>query len=158
MLIALAPPLRRRSQAVGLALTGVAALVLLLVLETRIGGPYLGDYAPLGNRVGPVLYSAAAGLMLYGLASFDRIVVRPESMLIRYLGGCSYALYLIHGPVGSLAIRVLGRFPLPLWLLLALLSAVGVGAAILVHVLFEQPVLRHLRRATSRPPSREIAA
>jgi hypothetical protein len=146
MTIAALPPMRPFGLARATAIAGAALFVALLTLEWRTGGPLDPDYLPLGAWRGPLLYTGAAALLLAGLASADRLRARRESVVVRDLAGASYLLYLTHGPVGSLAIRILQRLPaMPPAVLLALLSVVAVAAALLLHVAVERPLLARLR-------------
>lgn len=145
MLIALAPPLPSRRTAAAAAIAGAAAFVALMAIEWHVGVGSDPDSLPLGPRLSPLLYTSAAGLALAGLASIDEHHVRPERRLVKILGGSSYVLYLVHGLVGSLAVRALVRLPVgPEWLL-AVLTLLAIGAAIALHLAVDVPVLRRLR-------------
>jgi peptidoglycan/LPS O-acetylase OafA/YrhL len=148
MAIAAMPPLRPLALARATAAAGLAGFAALLAIEWRIGGPLDADFLPLGGWLGPLLYTGAAAMLLLGLASSDRLRPRRESAAIGVLGGASYLLYLIHGPIGSFAIRALGRLPvaLPPAAMLGVLAAMAIVAAVIVHVVVERPLLASLRR------------
>lgn len=145
MLIALAPPLPSRRTASTAAIVGACLFVALMIVEWRIGVASDPESYPFGPRLSPLLYTSAAALALAGLASIDEYHVRPERRLVKILGGSSYVLYLVHGLVGSLAVRALVRLPVgPEWLLAAL-TLLAIGAAIALHLAVETPILRRLR-------------
>jgi exopolysaccharide production protein ExoZ len=88
------------------------------------------------------LYITASLLVIFGLASSERVseikVARPLVML----GEASYALYLVHYPVCLLVGKVVHP-AIPSFLLMTLVS---VAIAILIRVVFEAPALEALRR------------
>ena len=134
-------------QARAAAWLGALGFAALLLMEWRIGGPVDAELRPLGRWLSPVLYTAAAGLCLAGLAALDARAPRRERPWLQALGGCSYVLYLVHNPVGSIAFRVLDRSPVrlgPEAMMLAL-AAIAVAAALALHWWIERPLMARLR-------------
>lgn len=66
------------------------------------------------------------------------------------LGNASYAIYLVHGPIASLAARAAGRIAPDSWPAgVALCMAFGVAGGLLYHLAYERPALALAR---GRPP------
>ena len=63
-----------------------------------------------------------------------------------FLGNASYAIYLIHGPVISAISGILVSFELPWIANITLCAALGLGAGVLYHLLFEKPALSYVNR------------
>lgn len=126
---------------------GIIAYLGVMIAEWRIGGPYDASYRPMGGILNDLLYLAAASAVVIGMASRDMLSPKAESRLISALGGCSYALYLVHLPVGSILIRALK----PLWahtspeMLMLLLSFGSILFALAIHQWVEKPLLRLLK-------------
>ncbi|HWJ72128.1 MAG TPA: acyltransferase [Kaistia sp.] len=78
------------------------------------------------------------GLMVSGL----RHCPRP----IAFCADISYALYLIHLPVGIFVLNALDPSPLPFVIRTILAIAAAFGAAYLMHLVVEQPAQRWARR------------
>jgi peptidoglycan/LPS O-acetylase OafA/YrhL len=135
-----------------IALLGAALYVALLLAEWWIGGPMEADIRPLGRWLSPLLYSGAATILLIGLVRHDMQRPRPQHRFVGYLGGCSYVLYLVHGPVGSIAIRALKPLKAHPDIQFWVLSAASVAVALVVHIWLERPVLAWLR--ARRPGNR----
>lgn len=74
------------------------------------------------------------------LEAEGRLRIGPHMLL---LGAASYALYLVHDPLVSLASRGLGRLELLGWAqAMLLLLVLSVLASLAYHLLWERPVLR----------------
>jgi exopolysaccharide production protein ExoZ len=111
---------------------------------------------PTGDTIDPILFSIGFGMLVYGLACRERMRSMPQARILLLLGGSSYFLYLIHGFVGSVVIRVLDigvLHHLPAAVVLAAMLAAAVMAAVLAHLWFERPVLRILRSAFRFQPA-----
>jgi peptidoglycan/LPS O-acetylase OafA/YrhL len=96
-----------------------------------------------------LLYGLASGLIIFGVVKAeDRGTVWGGQRAWQVLGGASYALYLIHYPFISLAMRVMIRLGLhgAGGALLAFSVAVSVSVALAVafHLRIERPMLRAL--------------
>ena len=124
---------------------GLCAFAFLMFLEFKLGGPLDPDFRPLGHRLSPVLYSTAAAFCLMGLLSIDMNGVGREYKLISVLGGSSYVLYLVHGPVGSVVIRLTSKMHFPPNLSFLALIVMPVFVAIVLHLWIEKPILKALR-------------
>lgn len=102
-----------------------------------------------GEAPRALLRGVPAVLLLFSALSWRRI---PKWLVL--LGDASYALYLVH-PFAMRAVRiVLTRLPgvgVPVFLAVTLPAAVL--AAVLLHVLVEQPMLRFGRRRIVSPPA-----
>ena len=133
---------------------GSLAFALLLLSEWVIAPNAEEDYLPLGPVFGPLAYTVSATVMVIGLARRDRLSPPKRTPIADYGGGASYVLYLVHGPVGSLAIRALLRFALPGEVLLLALTAAQLLAALLIHIWIERPILRFFARPRLPSPSR----
>ncbi|MDB5595685.1 MAG: acyltransferase 3 family protein [Hyphomicrobiales bacterium] len=121
---------------------GVAALLTLACTEWWIGRDLPISVAPLGPLVTPLCYSVAAALIVAGLIGWERAggTFRHERMWT-LLGGSSYLLYLLHGMVGSVLIRIVPA-SVPPAATLCLLCVTAVLVAVLAHRLVEAPFLR----------------
>lgn len=150
-LVALAP--RPRPSFLPLAIA-LAALIAAFWAEESFGLGRHGmlDYSsPEAVRWTPVLGLAFAAL-LYGLLAIEERVRVPRALML--LGAASYAIYLVHTPLNALLQHVLVRVPLPLPGLIHLaFTLVGVAGGIALHLLFERPVARFLRRRLLPKPS-----
>jgi peptidoglycan/LPS O-acetylase OafA/YrhL len=125
----------------GRTLAGVAAALLAAVIWAS-------------PSIHFVIFNNAAlmpvfGLLVYGLAhGAPRTLEHPA--LVR-LGKASYALYIIHAPVGFLllfGIWALG-VPIDLWACVAFVL-VTTSASLFIHRRFETPLRRRVRAALSR--------
>lgn len=131
-------------------LIGSGMFVGLLALEWFIGGPLDAEFRPLGQWGSPVLYTIAAGFFLMGLLIWDQRTNGRENAILALLGGSSYVLYLIHGPVGSLVIRLATHVRLPPEIAFVLLTLIPVAVAVMLHIWVEKPILRALRPRRNR--------
>lgn len=127
----------------------------------------LGRHLPLRAQVldafwGPLIYSAAASVAVYGLASLDHARGCPPSKAVAVLGGCSYILYLIHIPVGWAALWIFSLGPLHLLnahLVFAAMLVTAVAASCAGRLLFEKPLTLWLHaRLVARRPTAALAA
>jgi len=110
----------------------------------------------------PLLGVIFAGL-LWGLVAIEPLVRVPRWTMA--LGAASYAVYLVHTPVHAVAQRAAAALPAG-WLAVGVgqlvLVGSGVGAGVVLHIVFERPVTRRLRamllpdaRLASVPPPRQ---
>lgn len=130
--------------ALGALVAGLVGLVAFFGLGTDPAGPLRPAF---GLAVGLVV-AGGAGLEIAGL-------VRAPGWLI-LLGNASYAIYLVHNPVASLAARIAGRFePLRAWpASLLVCIAAGMVCGLAYHLAFEKPALAFVgRRLRGRLPS-----
>tara|TARA_R110000868_G_scaffold398594_2_gene671817 strand:- start:1058 stop:1750 length:693 start_codon:yes stop_codon:yes gene_type:complete len=128
-----------------LAAAGVLVFLVLLTTEYRIGGPIESDFRPLTMPLSVLLYTTAAAIGILGLVAFDRRGGGRYHKAITVLGGSSYVLYLVHGPIGSVFIRGLKPLHLSSEVLFLSLVIAPVIAAALIHLWIERPILRALR-------------
>jgi peptidoglycan/LPS O-acetylase OafA/YrhL len=96
------------------------------------------------------LWAASLGLgfaaVLHGLLCVEGRFKVPRFLLL--LGAASYAIYLIHTPVNSMAQRLARYIAEPLGLIggaQLFIVACGVAAGILLHLWIERPVSKRLR-------------
>ena len=114
--------------------------------------------SPVARLWVPVLGLCFA-LVVAGLAATDRVVRVPRWAVL--LGGASYAVYLVHLPVISVAQRVAAKFPHALVALGAghvFVSICGIAAGVAVHIAIEKPAIRWLRRRLLKRPTPAMAA
>ncbi|MDR6788909.1 peptidoglycan/LPS O-acetylase OafA/YrhL [Sphingomonas sp. BE138] len=123
-----------------------AAAVAMLIA----GGVYLavGPFESWWARA--IGFGTAACIVLWAALSLERYCTGPVSAALRFVGETSYSLYLIHGFVLPVVGVVAMKLPLSgVWLgiVIAVASIVGsVIAGIVLHLAFERPVTRALRR------------
>ena len=128
----------------GLGLVGVALVALLLTLESRSEAAVLGPPAVL-----TLSYLAGYGLVIVGLLAVPNVPRPRLDATLGLLGSASYAIYLVHLPAGSLALKILTNAQVagmvgPQVAFLAV-AAAGVGAGLVLHLVVERPLLRSLR-------------
>ena len=103
---------------------------------------------PLADISTRYLFGLPFTLLVLGGALFDLTFEFKYPKWLVALGDASYAIYLVHNPLLSLASRAFNRLHLPgswqvMLLFGALLSALG---GILYHRFFERPAIRFLRK------------
>jgi exopolysaccharide production protein ExoZ len=142
-------------------LAGAAGLWLVLAaLSARADAPVL--FAQEWWRV--LVFGVPSAALVWGLVGMERAGWRAPVPLVR-LGDWSYALYLIHVPVFA----ALGRLAAPVatpglgdsLVAVPVALAVAVGAAAVLHHLFERPVLRlaaQMRPLLAGPQARAALA
>lgn len=132
----------------------LAALCLRLFLMIRDLPPHTPTAT--GNSLDPILFSIGFGLLVYGLVCWERLRPLRGTPFLMLLGGSSYLLYLTHGFVGSVVIRVFNfgsLRPLPNAGVLVAMFAAAVTAACLAHIWFERPLLRIMRKGLRFRPA-----
>lgn len=138
---------------------GIALYGAIMMTEWWIANPSHLELIPMGLTENSLLYLAASAVLVAGMVSLD--IKRPtkRSRIQSLLGESSYALYLTHGPISSIAIRLFQ----PLWprlsaeMLTLLLVAITVASAIAINLWFEKPVARALRSWSNRRTSDGVA-
>jgi len=127
---------------------GVILFLSVGLFESVGGYEY---YKPLRT----VLYGLGAAAIIMSLVSLEASArIRAPRWLV-FLGDASFALYLVHVTVMSLAALVLKKLALddlPPVVLGALLFSVAVAAGAIAHTLVEKPVIAMIRRQTRRNP------
>lgn len=134
---------------------GGTAVFVLVVQEWLLGrASSIHDYA-LGSSNSPLMYYAAFSVLIAGLVRIEIERPRASSGLMTMLGGSSYILYLTHGIVGSVAVRVLTVAPLRGWLPLEAVFVIMLISAVvfswIAHA-FEKPMLKYLNKKLRREP------
>jgi exopolysaccharide production protein ExoZ len=141
-----------------LAIVGMTGFFACLAMDWRIGQFLPPMTLALGPRISPVLYVGCATLIVLGLAQYEKARGAPPGGGVpKALGGSSYALYLIHMPLGPPLIRALRGLPDPV--AFCIVVAVSVAVALAVHRWIERPLVAKLRdrllppgrRSSSRP-------
>ena len=142
----------------------ILAVGLLLFFATGAQDIYAADPLPIGLRT--LAYGVGATLIVLGLAETERGGLTAPGWLT-YLGDASYALYLVHIPVLSVAVRLLFASglaeTLPRWASFFGLFATALLAGVVFHALVERLLLRRLwahldRRRADRPRAEAASA
>jgi exopolysaccharide production protein ExoZ len=106
------------------------------------------DYWPAIPRV--VAFGIPSALIVAGLVLADRLAKwSAVDRGLSFFGDASYSLYLVHPLAITLPRRLFPHFVSPAtspWLYAGLLLVTAVGAAVIVHVLFERPVTKFLQK------------
>jgi peptidoglycan/LPS O-acetylase OafA/YrhL len=113
------------------------------------GLAYEAFHAPLGIKWAQVLvYGTGAGAMIVGLTLLERAARVSAPAPLVWLGGISYALYLVHYSVITLAAATLLRLRwVPLnGVVLVGCVLLGVAAGAAFHAFADQPIQARLRR------------
>lgn len=132
---------------------GVLFYFAIMLAEWWLGNPSHLEQKPMSETLNTFAYLFASALIVAGMVSHDIRRQARRSPISSLLGDCSYALYLTHGPVSSIAIRLFQ----PLWpwlradLLALLLVAISVAFAIIVNRWFERPITAALRSWSLKP-------
>ena len=139
----------------------LAGLALLALVETVLWRFDLNrqstfDYTSAGATYGTALLGVAFAAVLYGLVRIEGRFAPTRALVL--LGTASYAVYLVHTPVNSIVQRAVVHLPDGLKAVgagHALLAAAGVAVGVVIHLFYERPVTRALRRRLVR---RRVAA
>jgi peptidoglycan/LPS O-acetylase OafA/YrhL len=134
---------------------GVAAVLMLAWATVALSIERLGtlDYTSTGNLMVPLI-GAGFALCLYGMICVESRVKIPEWAML--LGAASYAIYLVHTPVNAVVQYV--ALGLGDGAGQALLMVSGIGAGIVLHLFFEKPITRLLRRLSPFERQKEKAS
>lgn len=126
-------------------LVGIALVLVLGWATVALSIERLGtlDYTSPANLFVPLI-GASFALCLYGMICIESRVKVPEWAML--LGAASYAIYLVHTPVNSVVQRIAVHLGDGFGHLLIIIS--GIGAGIVLHIFFEKPVARLLRRVS----------
>lgn len=95
-------------------------------------------------------------LIVLGAALYE---VPKPSALVRgavFLGAASYAIYLMHSPVISIAAEVLQPLEMR-WVVFAVCCMLGTAVGVAYHVAFEKPVQRAAQRAIRSHVAKEVS-
>ncbi len=112
---------------------------------------------PIAGRPMLVGLAAASGLIIAGLATAERAGAVRTPQFLATLGAASYAIYLVHYPAQLVVIKVLLAIGARAWLhplaAFAVVVAASIGAGLVLHFAFEQPILRwgHAAIRSRRP-------
>lgn len=133
---------------------GIAAVLVLGWATVALSLERLGtlDYTSPGNLFVPLI-GAGFALCLYGMICIESRVKMPDWAML--LGAASYAIYLVHTPVNSIVQHVAVRLGDGVGHVLLIVS--GIGAGIVLHLFFEKPVTRLLRRLSPFEPQQAKA-
>ncbi len=141
-------------------IVALAGLIELAWMEWRLGAGVPHTINILGNA-GDVAYLIMAGLLVYGLVTWENSRRRPiHAPIWKMLGGASYILYLVHPPVGSAVIRILQKLHVTSPnLIYCIMIMAAILCALLLHLMVEKPILRLLSdRMMTRPSSQSRPA
>jgi exopolysaccharide production protein ExoZ len=143
-----------------LLVIGVASVATLMIFESLEDANFYGAQTFHEQTILSFLYVLAFSIVILASVGIERSrTITPNPFLVM-LGASSYALYLIHDPLGSLlgkvgrAIRVTAFLNENAVYCAAVCIAVGLGAV--VHVRVERPLTRALNQAL-QPPRRNHA-
>jgi len=130
-----------------------AALAALLAGLTVFGGrlAYLatGELRPAASVADTLVFGSGATLIIYGLAVLERQGKLHAPGWLRFLGGASYAIYLVHYPALSVGFKIanpLRAQGVPDEVLVCGLIAAAVAAGVVFHLVCEKPLLALTRR------------
>jgi exopolysaccharide production protein ExoZ len=121
-----------------------------LSVGTVIAGAYF--FVASGEGADRLLFGLGASFILLGAVLLEhRVSDRVPDSFVR-LGDASYAIYLLHNPLISLASRAAARIPVVnFWAGSLIFSMVCViGSGLLFHAFFERPALGFLRKIIRR--------
>lgn len=124
---------------------GVATVIILAWAMVAFSIERLGtlDYTSPGNLFVPLI-GAGFALCLYGMICIESRVKIPEWAML--IGAASYAIYLVHTPLNSIVQHIAVRLGDGIGHVLIIVS--GIAAGIVLHLFFEKPVARLLRRVS----------
>ncbi|MEX1153060.1 acyltransferase family protein [Parvibaculum sp.] len=126
---------------------GVVTIVVVASTILGAGRSDTLDYVSVGATVWVLVFGISLGLLVFSLAACGNVLSVPRWLV--FLGGASYAIYLIHVPAISVAQRALAPL-LPEALVQfgvahLIFIGVGVAAGCALHVAFERPITQFLR-------------
>jgi peptidoglycan/LPS O-acetylase OafA/YrhL len=129
-----------------------------ILIAAGVIGIALAPWPPWGYSGLRFLTWGGPALLIVAGATLGGLAVPPRWRPLVLLGEASYALYLLHSiPVRAVlqgaAWAKLDVAAAP-WLYLALATAGAIALALIVHLAFEQPVTRALRRRLDAGPPR----
>jgi exopolysaccharide production protein ExoZ len=129
----------------------LAGLGFLLVFFVTFGDAAIGNFGDKSHLV----FGLGVALVILGLTLREKGAGLAVPKILVRLGDASYAIYLIHVPVMSLAVRLAVRLPLlDSWAgALVFLSLAATAAGYAYYALFERPALAAVRKAAYRPDS-----
>nr|WP_294543144.1 acyltransferase [uncultured Rhodopila sp.] len=137
----------RTARPAAVAALGAVLFLIAGVLE-------LQGIVPLNGLPGRALYGSASVAILLGLVELERGGTLRLGNIGLMFGDSSYCLYLIHLTVVTIAIRIGAHFgvlaAVPAGVAIAMLGALAIGAAVMLHVGVEGPLMRWIRRRTPR--------
>jgi len=149
--VACAALVLRRDSFPGLRSPALQLLMLIAGIVGFVGGALLQTYGVPGARElsRVAVYGCSAGLIIMALVLAEMDGRLPIAKALVYLGGASYAIYLVHFSVTTLIVALLVKLALvPLnGAMLTLVALAAVLAGIGFHEWIDQPIQRRLRRA-----------
>ncbi len=140
------PALQRRLRYPRLTVCAGAGVFLLAWAAENAGQiTYLG-------QAGRFLFGLSAAAMLAGAVTAEHRGLLKAHQTAVFLGGASYAVYLIHVPIMAVLARLGHRTTMPGWALMLLISTGSILFGVALHVVVERPILRYLRQLGSGQP------
>jgi len=125
-----------------------AAALGLLVLGYTMTWPVWHDRMPTSVFM---LAGLGSGLVIFGCAALEEQGKLAVPAVLKFLGDCSYSLYLIHFPFfmagAPLVYRAWQQTRLPVAIPLVVLVMLSTVAGCLMHLYVERPLLAWMRRA-----------
>ena len=122
------------------SLSLVWARVVLVIGITGLVGFFAAE------EISRVWFGLAMAIAISGLVRMDISGSIASPGWLFFLGNASYAIYLIHGPVISIASGMLASIALPWLANMTLCAALGLGGGVMYHLLFEKPALSYVSR------------
>ncbi|MFC0242359.1 acyltransferase family protein [Rhodopseudomonas telluris] len=94
------------------------------------------------------IYGVGAALTIAGAAALERGSGFTAPPFVRLLGDASYAIYLVHYPVVSVASKAFTHLqrqvPIPDWLIFSFVIGAAAGAGLAFHIVIERPLMARL--------------
>jgi exopolysaccharide production protein ExoZ len=126
-----------------------AAGFLVAAAIMSLSAAFPSGQLKLNATTAPLLFGASASLLIFGLVTLERRGRKPMWQNGLLLGDASYVLYLIHYPLISVLCKIAKAVGLTglggAVLTWAATLTVCIGAAVLVHLLIERPLVTAAR-------------
>jgi exopolysaccharide production protein ExoZ len=103
------------------------------------------------DGISRVWFGVAMAIIITGLVRIEMSGSFAVPLWLLFLGNASYAIYLIHGPIVSIASGILAGIALPWFADVTLCAALGLGGGVLYHLLFEKPALSYVNHWRAVP-------
>jgi peptidoglycan/LPS O-acetylase OafA/YrhL len=96
-------------------------------------------------------FGVAAGLIIYGCCVLEVAGHLKVGRLPVFLGGASYAIYLVHFPVVRLGVKLIARLhPSQISFACLVVAAIGISVGVVFHLIIDRPLSRRLQQLRRR--------